>query len=135
MTVGSLVAYQIGNSDGDAVVAATTLLTTLSLFHLAAGLLSRNQHDTIFERAAIPGTAQLRRYGFALVAIIAVTLLGPLQHIVRTTTLSLRLWLVSIAIALILVAAEETIKLILRHREHGVASPAGSGLRASAALR
>ena len=33
MAIGSLVAYQIGESDG-AVVASTMLLTTLSFFHL-----------------------------------------------------------------------------------------------------
>ena len=55
MTVGSLVAYQIGDDQGGAVVAATMLLTTLSLFHVVAGLLSRDQLDTIFDRDAIPG--------------------------------------------------------------------------------
>ena len=56
-----------------AVVGATMLLTTLSLFHLAAGLLARDQLDTIFDRDAIPGVAQLRRYGISLLAIIAIT--------------------------------------------------------------
>ena len=57
-----------------------------------AGLLSRDQHNTIFDRAAIPGRAQLRRYGIALLAIIAVTLLDPLERIFGTTELSLQLW-------------------------------------------
>ena len=55
MTVGSLVAYQIGDDQGGAVVAATMLLTTLSLFHVVAGLLSRDQLNTIFDRDAVPG--------------------------------------------------------------------------------
>jgi P-type Ca2+ transporter type 2C len=133
MTVGSLVAYQIGHSRGDAVVAATTLLTTLSLFHLMAGLLSRNQHGTVFDRAAIPGAAQLRRYGFALAGILAVTLFGPLQRIFHTTTLSLRLWVACIALALTLVAVEEVIKVVLRHREHNATAATRPGLRASPA--
>ena len=70
MTVGSLAAYQIGDEDG-AIVASTMLLTTLSLFHLAAALLCRDQTNTIFDRAAIPGAMQLRRYGLALLAIVA----------------------------------------------------------------
>jgi P-type Ca2+ transporter type 2C len=133
ITVGSLVAYQIGHSGGDAVVAGTTLLTTLSLFHLVAGLLSRDQHDTIFDRAAIPGAAQLRRYGFALVAIVAVTLFGPLQRIFRTTTLSLRLWVACLALALTLLLVEEVLKVVLRRREHDAATPTRPGLRASPA--
>ena len=48
MTVGTSIAYQIGESNYDAAVASTMLLTTLSLFHLAAGFLA--QVDTIFDR-------------------------------------------------------------------------------------
>ncbi len=130
MTVGTLVAYQIGNSNDDPTVAATTLLTTLSLFHLVAGLLSRDQRHTVFDRAAIPGTAQLRRYALALLAILAVTMLGPLQRIVGTTSLSLALWGACVGLALSLVAVEEVVKLVLRHRG-GV--PARPGLRPSPA--
>jgi hypothetical protein len=89
MTVGALVAHQIGDTQyDDPVVAATMLLTALSLSHLAVGLLARDQHNTIFSRSAIPGTTQLRRYGIALAAIILVTTLGPLQRIFQTTELS-----------------------------------------------
>ncbi|GAA1620890.1 cation-translocating P-type ATPase [Catellatospora bangladeshensis] len=120
MTVGSLWAYQIGFAAGGAVVGATMLLTTLSLFHLVAGLLSRDQLNTIFDRDAIPSVAQLRRYGFALLAIILVTLLDPLARIFGTTGLSLRLWCIAIAIALSLLVVEELIKLVLRRRHHRV---------------
>ena len=65
-------------------VAATMLLTTLSLFHLVAGLLSRDQRNTIFVARRIPGATQLRRYGVALLAIIAVTTIGLLQRIFGT---------------------------------------------------
>ena len=87
MTVGSLVAYQIGNEDG-AVVAATMLLTTLSLYHVVAGLLSRDQVNTIFDRDAIPAAAQLRRYAVSLLAIVAVTTIGILERVVGTGSLS-----------------------------------------------
>ena len=66
MTTGALVAYQIGDDDGGAVVAATMLLTTLSLFHVVAGLLSRDQVNTIFDRDAVPASraaAPVRRLG------------------------------------------------------------------------
>ncbi|MEU8076247.1 HAD-IC family P-type ATPase [Catellatospora citrea] len=116
MTVGSLWAYQIGHAHGGPVAGATMLLTTLSLFHLVAGLLSRDQHGTVFDRAAIPGRAQLRRYGIALLGIVAVTLLDPLERIFGTTSLSLRLWCTAIAIALILLVVEELVKAVLRAR-------------------
>jgi Ca2+-transporting ATPase len=116
MTVGSLAAYQIGHSHGGPVLGATMLLTTLSLFHLVGGLLSRDQVGTIFDRDAIPGIAQLRRYGFALLAILAVTLLEPLERIFGTTGLSLNQWLVCIGLALTLLVVEELIKAVLRRR-------------------
>jgi magnesium-transporting ATPase (P-type) len=117
MTVGSLVAYQIGDADDGPAVAATMLLTTLSLFHVAAGLLARDQHNTIFDRAALPGTTQLRRYGIALLAIIAVTTIGFLQPIFHTTELSFAQWSTCIGLAASLVVVEELIKLAIRRRD------------------
>nr|WP_196780881.1 cation-translocating P-type ATPase C-terminal domain-containing protein [Nocardioides sambongensis] len=120
MTVGSLAAYQIGDEQGGGLVAATMLLTTLSLFHLAAALLCRDQVGTLFDRDAVPGTAQLRRYGIALLAVVAVTALDLLQRIFGTTGLSLGQWCTCLALAGCLVVVEELIKLVLRHRPVGV---------------
>jgi P-type Ca2+ transporter type 2C len=117
MTVGALAAYQLGDTQyGDPVVAATMLVTALSLSHLAVGLLARDQHHTIFSRAAIPGPTQLRRYGIALLAIIAVTTIGFLQRIFDTTELTLAQWGSCIGLAASLVVVEELIKLIIRRR-------------------
>jgi Ca2+-transporting ATPase len=114
MTVGSLVAYQIGEANYSSVVASTMLLTTLSLFHLAAGLLARDQVRTIFSRAAIPGPTQLRRYGLALLAIILVTEIGFLQRVFSVVDLTLSQWSICTGIALSLVVVEEVIKVFLR---------------------
>jgi Ca2+-transporting ATPase len=117
MTVGSLVAYQIGEHRGDAVLASTMLLTTLSLFHVVVALLSRDQHNTIFRREAIPAATQLRRYGIALLAIVLITLLGLLQRIFGTVELSFALWTACIGIALSLLVIEEVVKAVIRHNE------------------
>jgi Ca2+-transporting ATPase len=117
MTIGSLVAYQIGADHGGPVVAATMLLTTLSLFHLAAGLLARDQHNTIFDRAAVPSATQLRRYGLALLAIVLITALDFLRRIFDTTGLTFAQWCICIGLAASLVLVEETIKAIVRYRE------------------
>jgi Ca2+-transporting ATPase len=126
MTVGALVAYQIGDARYDVVVASTMLLTSLSLFHLAGGLLARDQVGTIFDRAAIPGPTQLRRYGLALLAIVAVTAIGFLQRIVGTTSLTFSQWSICIGLAASLVVVEEAIKLFVRRRarRHGPDLPA-----------
>ena len=123
MTVGALAAYQIGDVDGDAVLASTMLLTTLSLFHLVAALLCRDQVSTIFDRDAVPAVTQLRRYGLALLAIVLATNLDFLQRILGTTALTFTQWCICAGIALSLVVVEELIKLVLRHRKPALAAP------------
>jgi P-type Ca2+ transporter type 2C len=117
MAVGSLVAYRIGESQYSTAVAATMLLTTLSLFHLAVGLLSRDQRNTIFSRAALPGATQLRRYAIALLAIIAVTTIDLLQRIFETVALSFSQWSICVGIAASIVVIEEIIKFVIRRRD------------------
>jgi Ca2+-transporting ATPase len=117
MTVGALAAYQIGDAQGGAEVGATMLLTALTLSHLAVGLLARDQRDTIFSRAAIPGTTQLRRYGIVLLAAIAVTTIDILERIFGTTELRLSQWATCVGLAATLVVVEELIKLVLRRRD------------------
>ncbi len=115
MTIGSLLAYKLVEDQG-ALIASTMLLTTLSLYHVIAGLMARDQHNTIFDRDAIPGRVQLRRYGLSLLAIILVTTIGLLQRIVGTTELALSQWGLALGFALSLLVIEEVIKLVLRRR-------------------
>ena len=116
MTAGSLAAYQIGADWEDAVLGATMLLTTLSLFHLAGALLSRDQENTIFDRDALPAVTQLRRYGIALIAIVLITSLDFLQRIFGTTAMTFGQWCTCIGLAASLVVVEEIVKLVLRSR-------------------
>ncbi len=116
MTVGALVAYQIGHSQDGAVTGATMLLTALSLFHVAGALLCRDQVNTIFDRDAIPGRMQLRRYGLALIAIVAATGLGFLNRILDTTTLTVNQWCICAGLAASILVVEELLKLVLRRR-------------------
>jgi magnesium-transporting ATPase (P-type) len=81
------------------------------------------QHDTIFNRAALPGPTQLRRYGIALLAIIAVTTIGFLQRIFDTVELNLAQWGICIGIAASLLVVEELIKLVLRRRDRRHLTP------------
>jgi Ca2+-transporting ATPase len=88
----------------------------LSLFHVAGALLCRDQLNTVFDRDAVPGIMQLRRYGVALLAIVLVTSLDILQRIFDTTPLSFNQWCICIGIAASIVVVEELIKLVIRHR-------------------
>jgi P-type Ca2+ transporter type 2C len=117
MTVGALAAFQIADARYGETVAPTMLLTTLSLFHLAAGWLARDQRNTIFDREALPGPTQIRRYAIALIAIIAATTIGFIQRIVGTIDLTFEQWAICIGIAASLVVVEELIKAVIRRRE------------------
>ena len=75
------------------------LLTTLSLFHVVAGLLSRDQLNTIFDRDAFPAAAQLRRYGVSLLAIVAITTIDILERIFGTGRLTGEQWGICIGLA------------------------------------
>ena len=132
MTVGTLVAYQIGEANFTIAIASTMLLTTLSLYHLAAGLLARDQVNTIFRRDAIPGPTQLRRYGLALLAIVAVTEIGFLQRLFSMVDLTLGQWGICLGIALTLVVVEEVIKVFLRRQRRGEAPTVAEPARAAA---
>jgi Ca2+-transporting ATPase len=99
------------------VVASTMLLTTLSLFHLTAGLLARDQRNTIFCKSAIPGPTQLRRYGIAVLLMIAVTGIDFLNRIIGTTKLSFAQWWTCIGLAASLIVVEEVMKAAIRRRE------------------
>jgi Ca2+-transporting ATPase len=125
MTVGALVAYRLGEDQGPAV-ASTMLLTTLAFFHVAAALLARDQRNTIFRREAIPGPVQLRRYGIALLLIVAVTGIDFLNRIVGTTELSFSQWWICIGLASSLVVVDELIKVVLRRRARQTAVSPGT---------
>jgi P-type Ca2+ transporter type 2C len=130
MTIGALVAYQIGDHLGSAILASTMLLTTLSLFHLVGALLSRDQTNTIFDRDAIPGALQMRRYGIALLAIVAITGIDFLERIFSTTGMSFNQWCICIGLAASLVVVEEVVKLVIRRR-----TPAAAPALAPAPVR
>jgi P-type Ca2+ transporter type 2C len=116
ITAGALVAFQIGEARYDEPVARTMLLTTLSLFHLAAGFLARDQRNTIFDRDAVPDATQLRRYGTALLAIVLVTTIGFLQRLFGTVALSFAQWWICIGLASSLIVIDELIKVVVRRR-------------------
>jgi Ca2+-transporting ATPase len=114
MTVGTLAVYALAEPDYGPAVASTMLLTTLSLFHVVAGYMARDPLGTVFDRDALPGATQLRRYGIALAAIVLVTMLGFLQRIFSTVELGFNQWAICVGIALSLLVVEELIKLFLR---------------------
>jgi P-type Ca2+ transporter type 2C len=83
--------------------------------------MARDEYNTVFDRNALPGATQLRRYGTSLLAIVLVTSLGFLQRIFGTVELGLSQWALCAGLALSLLVVEEILKLVLR-RTAGVPS-------------
>jgi Ca2+-transporting ATPase len=116
MTVGVLGLYSVVEDDEGAVVAASMLIVTLSMFHIVTTICVRDELGSVFNREAIPGGRQLRLVGLALALTVLGTELGFLQRILDTTSLSIRQWIVCLAVSLSLLVVEEAIKYYLRHQ-------------------
>ena len=116
MTAGVLGIYSVVDDDKGVTVAASMLIVTLSLFHVVTTICVRDERESVFNRDAMPGGRQIRLIGLALLLTLLGTELGFLQSILDTTSLTLREWLVCIAVALSLLVVEEAIKYFLRHR-------------------
>ena len=72
MTVGALVAYQIGEANyGGRSSPPRCCSRRCRCSTWSRGCWRAIRSDTIFDRDAIPGPAQLRRYGLSLLAIVA----------------------------------------------------------------
>ena len=76
----------------------------------------RDERGSIFNRAAMLHGRQLRLVGMSLLLTLLATELGFLQRIFSTVSLTLREWLVCIAVSLSLLVVEEVIKFFLRRR-------------------
>ena len=118
-----MVAYQSAEPKFGPAIANTMLLTTLSCSTSLPGTWPATSETRSSTGACCLEPTQLRRYGIALLAIIAVTTIGFLQRIVGTVDLSLSQWSVCIGLAATLVVIEELIKLVLRRREPAQGAP------------
>ncbi len=117
MAAGALLVRDQGGAEYDAVVGYTMMLTTLTFFHVFTGVSARDEFGTIFSRASLPGWAQLRLYGLAVILAILATELGFFQRILDTVPLTRDQWLICIGVASSLLVVEEATKFIIRRRQ------------------
>ena len=90
---------------------------TLSLYHIFAGLSSRNEAQTVFNRDLLADRRQVGLYGLALVLTILATEIGFLQRLLDTSSLNGQQWLTCVLVALSVLIVDEIIKIFLRrHR-------------------
>lgn len=117
MTIGVLALYWYMEEDHGAAVAATMLLTTLTLFHIVMGICARSDRDSVLSRDAIPGWGQARFYLLALILGLVATEFGFLQRALDTESLNMNKWLICVGVALTLLIFEEAVKFYRRRSE------------------
>lgn len=117
MTIGVLALYQYMEDDHGVAVAATMLLTSLTLFHIVMGLCARSNRESALSRDSIPGWNQARFYLMALLLTLLATEVGFLQRALDTVSLSVNQWLVCAGVALTLLLFEEIVKFYERRKQ------------------
>ena len=98
----------------NAVLAATMGFVAFAFLSIAAGISSRNETASAFNRNVVRDRNQLILYGIALLFTILPTQLPFLQKLLGLTSLTGEQWLIAIVSACALLLVDEVIKVFLR---------------------
>jgi Ca2+-transporting ATPase len=114
MAVGTLGAYAWGQHQGGPAYAGTLAFTTFVLFQFFNIFNARSEHGSAFNRQFFTNN----KLWLALVGVVASQVVvvhwGPAQTVFDTVDLSLKDWILAVAIASLVLLLEEARKLLLR---------------------
>jgi P-type Ca2+ transporter type 2C len=105
-------------------VAHTMGVVTFSLYCLFFSIATRDERTTVFSYDTFADRTFLRMTGVSVLMLILSTVFGPLQALLKTTSLDVQQWLICIGVALSVIAASEARKAV-RRRAAARAVPAG----------
>jgi P-type Ca2+ transporter type 2C len=108
-------------------VAATMAFTTFVLYQFFNILNVRSETATVFRRHTLRNKALWWSLGVVIALQIAVTLVGPLQDLFDTTSMSVGQWLVCVVVASSVLFAEELRKVAIRRHQHTDRRPLDKG--------
>ena len=103
-------------------LAATMGFVAFSLMSVSMGISTRSETASAFNRDIFHDRNQMLLYGIALLFTFLPTVLGFLQNILGTTSLTGQQWLLCFGFALALMLIDEVVKVFLR-RSRGHAEP------------
>jgi Ca2+-transporting ATPase len=116
MGAGTLGVASWAEQERTAVVAHTMALVTFSLSTLFFSMTTRDERRTVFSL----DTFSDRTFNIATIAsvltLILATVLGPLQHLLESTSLDVQQWLICICAGLAIVVVSEIRKAIRRRK-------------------
>jgi Ca2+-transporting ATPase len=123
MGVGTLGVISWAEQAHTAVIAHTMGLTTFSLYNLFFSIATKDERRSVFSLDTFADKTFVVCTGISALAILVATVFGPLQTLLKTTSLDVPQWIICICVALSIVVATEVRKAIRRR----AAPPAPAG--------
>jgi len=114
MGVGTLGVISWAEQAHTAVIAHTMGLTTFSLYNLFFSIATKDERRTVFSLDTFADKTFVLCTGISALAILVATVFGPLQNLLKTTSLDVPQWIICICVALSIVVATEIRKAIKR---------------------
>jgi len=100
-------------------IAHTMGVVTFSLYALFFSIATRDEQRTVFSLDTLSDAKFLIATGVSIVTLLLTTVFGPLQTLLKTTTLDVRQWLICLAVALSIIVVAEIRKAVLRRTAPG----------------
>ena len=132
MGIGTLGVISWAEQTRTQTVAHTMGLVTFSLYCLFFSIATRDERATVFSLDAFSDRTFIRMTGVSVLMLILATVFGPLEALLKTTSLDVQQWLICTAVALSVIVASEIRKAVRRradaqtaHAGQAVPSPAG----------
>jgi P-type Ca2+ transporter type 2C len=121
MAVGTLSVVGWADQAHPLTTARTMGMVVFSLFNLFFSIESRDVRESAFSLSTFSDRTFVVTTGISLFLIVAATVRGPIQAILKTASLDERQWLLCLAVALSIVVVSEIRKAVVPRlgRRHG----------------
>jgi magnesium-transporting ATPase (P-type) len=97
-------------------IAHTMGVVTFSLYALFFSIETRDERRTAFSLDTFSDSKFVIATGVSVLTLLLTTVFGPLQALLKTTSLDVRQWLICLAVALSIVVVSEVRKAVARRR-------------------
>ena len=94
-------------------------VVTFSLYALLFSIETRDARRTAFSLDTFSDSKFVIATGVSILTLLLTTVFGPLQALLKTTSLDVRQWLICLAVALSIVVLSEIQKAVRRHTAPG----------------
>jgi Ca2+-transporting ATPase len=114
MGIGTLGVISWAEQTRTQTVAHTMGVVTFSLYCLLFSIATRDERATVFSLDTFSDKTFVRMTGVSVLLLILATVLGPLEALLKTTSLDVQQWLICTGVALSVIVASEIRKAVRR---------------------